>query len=394
MINKKKKYIRRGTGSFSSVTAAFFTAGLSTFATLYSVQPILPLFSHTFHLTPLQSSFSLSGSTITMALGMLLTSPLSDVYGRKIIMSSSLFLASIFTILCALMNSWEGIIFMRILTGLSLSGVVSVAMTYLTEEIDPTVLSLSIGLYISGNTIGGFLGRIITSILSNIFSWNVSLMVVGFFSFFSSILFLYLLPISKNFKSQPFIFENLLRNFILQCQDSILSKLFLIGFILMGGFITIFNYIGYRLVIDPFDLNQGMLGFLSVVYLIGVYTSPKAGMLTEKYHRIFILHIALLLMVIGILITEWNQLLLVIIGLVFFAGGFFAAHSVVSSWVGYRSKLSRSGSLSFYLFFYYLGSSFFGSVGGYFWFFGGWLGISIFVMSLLIISFWLTIKLK
>ncbi|WP_367676836.1 MFS transporter [Buchnera aphidicola] len=386
--------MRRGTGSFSSVTAAFFTAGLSTFATLYSVQPILPLFSHTFHLTPLQSSFSLSGSTITMALGMLLTSPLSDVYGRKIIMSSSLFLASIFTILCALMNSWEGIIFMRILTGLSLSGVVSVAMTYLTEEIDPTVLSLSIGLYISGNTIGGFLGRIITSILSNIFSWNVSLMVVGFFSFFSSILFLYLLPISKNFKSQPFIFENLLRNFILQCQDSILSKLFLIGFILMGGFITIFNYIGYRLVIDPFDLNQGMLGFLSVVYLIGVYTSPKAGMLTEKYHRIFILHIALLLMVIGILITEWNQLLLVIIGLVFFAGGFFAAHSVVSSWVGYRSKLSRSGSLSFYLFFYYLGSSFFGSVGGYFWFFGGWLGISIFVMSLLIISFWLTIKLK
>ncbi|CAL4325738.1 Inner membrane transport protein YnfM [Buchnera aphidicola (Eriosoma lanigerum)] len=391
---KEKMYIKQGTIEFYSVTAALFSAGLSNFAILYSVQPILPLFSKEFHLTPLQSSFSLSSSTIMMAIGMLFISPISDMYGRKIVMTGSLFLASIFTILCSIMNSWEGIIVIRILTGLSLSGVASIAMTYLSEEMHSSVLPFSIGLYISGNTIGGFIGRIMTSILSNIFSWNIALMFVGFFSLCGSILFLYLLPESKNFKYNLFVLNNLINNFMLQWKDSILSTLFIIGFILMGSFITIFNYIGYRLLVKPFCLNQGLIGFLSVVYLVGVYTSPKAGILIKNYGRISILNISLLIMFIGLLITEINYLLCVIIGLTCFAGGFFAAHSIVSSWVGHQSKLLRSYASSLYLFFYYLGSSIFGSIGGYFWFFGGWLGVSIFVISLLVISFLLIMNLK
>ncbi|MBZ2279966.1 MFS transporter, partial [Buchnera aphidicola] len=73
------------------------------------------------------------------------------------------------------MHTWASIILMRSLIGLSLSGVVAIAITYISEEIDPTSLPYSIGLYISGNTIGGFFGRLISSVLAEKFSWNIAL---------------------------------------------------------------------------------------------------------------------------------------------------------------------------------------------------------------------------
>ncbi|HXK00682.1 MAG TPA: MFS transporter [Buchnera sp. (in: enterobacteria)] len=394
IIKKEKIYIQQGTRKFTKVILAFFSAGLSTFAILYCVQPILPLFSEKFHLSPAQSSLSLSSATSTMAIGMLFTGPLSDILGRKKVMASSLFLAAFCTIFCSTMHSWEAIIIMRALTGLALSGVAAVAMTYLSEEIDPSFLAFSMGLYISGNTIGGCLGRFLTSILAITFSWDIALRVIGISALISASLFLYLLPNSKNFNRAPLNIKTLLSDFLFQCKDPVLSKLFLIGFVIMGSFITLFNYVGYRLMLSPFSINQTIIGFLSLFYLIGVYSSPQAGILTEKYNKGIILINALLLMIIGLLVTQLNQLYFIFFGLMIFAAGFFAAHSVASSWIGHHTIGSKAQKSSLYLFFYYLGSSIFGTCGGFFWFSGGWTNISLFIVSTLILGIFLAIRLK
>ena len=52
----------------------------------------------------------------------------------------------------------SGVVFI----GLSLSGVAAVGMTYLSEEIHPSFVAFSMGLYISGNSIGGMSGRLLT----------------------------------------------------------------------------------------------------------------------------------------------------------------------------------------------------------------------------------------
>ncbi len=53
----------------------------------------------------------------------------------------------------------------------------------------------------------------------------------------------------------------------------------------MGAFVTLFNYIGYRLLGAPWHLSQAVVGLLSVVYLTGSWSSPKAGALTSRYGR-------------------------------------------------------------------------------------------------------------
>ncbi|MBK0030806.1 MFS transporter [Erwinia sp. S43] len=379
-------YINRGSPQFMRVTLALFSAGLATFALLYCVQPILPVLSHEFGVSPASSSISLSISTGFLALGMLFTGPLSDALGRKSVMVTSLMLAAIFSLLSSTMASWHGILLMRALTGLSLSGVAAVGMTYLSEEMNPAVVAFSMGLYISGNSIGGMSGRLLSGVITDYSSWRVAVAVIGCFALASAVMFWKILPDSRHFRPASLKPRSLAINFRLHWRDSGLPLLFAEGFLLMGSFVTLFNYIGYRLLAPPYSLSQAVVGLLSVVYLTGSWSSPKAGAMTAKYGRSPVLLVSTLVMLSGLLITLFSSVWLILPGMMLFTAGFFAAHSVASGWIGMRARRAKGQASSLYLFSYYLGSSVAGTLGGVFWHSFGWSGITVFISAMLLLS--------
>lgn len=380
------EWIERGSPQFMRVTLALFSAGLATFALLYCVQPILPVLSQQFGVSPAESSISLSLSTGLMALGLLFTGPLSDAIGRKSVMVTALLLAAICTLISATMSSWQGILLMRALIGLSLSGVAAVGMTYLSEEIHPRVIAFSMGLYISGNSIGGMSGRLLTGVLTDFFSWRVAVGVIGCFSLAGALMFWKILPASRHFRPASLRPRSLLINFRLHWRDKGLPLLFAEGFLLMGAFVTLFNYIGYRLLSAPWSLSQAVVGLLSVVYLTGSWSSPKAGAMTSRFGRGPVMIGATAIMLTGLLLTAFNSLLLILPGMMLFTAGFFAAHSVASGWIGPRARRAKGQASSLYLFSYYVGSSVAGTLGGVFWHSYGWMGVTAFISLLLLMA--------
>ncbi|MCL6365906.1 MFS transporter [Pectobacterium carotovorum subsp. carotovorum] len=390
----KTPYITRGTPQFMRVTLALFSAGLATFALLYCVQPLLPVLSQDFDISPATSSLSLSVSTVMLAFGLLFTGPLSDTIGRKNVMVVSLMLAAICTVICAFMTSWNGVLIMRAMMGLSLSGVAAVAMSYLSEEIHPSVLAFSMGLYISGNSIGGMSGRLVSGVLTDYFPWRVAIGTIGVLALIAAITFWRILPESRHFRPGSLRPKTLLLNSKLHWRDAGLPLLFLEGFLLMGAFVTLFNYIGYRLLAPPYLLSQAVVGLLSVVYLTGSYSSPKAGALTARYGRGPVLSIAILLMLAGLGMTALSPLFAIFGGMMLFTAGFFAAHSVASSWIGQRARRAKGQASSMYLFSYYLGSSLAGTLGGFFWHSFGWMGITMFLSALLLLALAVSLILK
>ncbi|MBA0203166.1 MFS transporter [Pectobacterium aroidearum] len=390
----KTPYIARGTPQFMRVTLALFSAGLATFALLYCVQPLLPVLSQDFGISPATSSLSLSVSTVMLAFGLLFTGPLSDTIGRKNVMVVSLMLAALCTVICAFMTSWNGILIMRAMIGLSLSGVAAVAMSYLSEEIHPSVLAFSMGLYISGNSIGGMSGRLVSGVLTDYFPWRVAIGTIGVLALIAAITFWRILPESRHFRPGSLRPKTLLLNSKLHWRDAGLPLLFLQGFLLMGAFVTLFNYIGYRLLAPPYLLSQAVVGLLSVVYLTGSYSSPKAGALTARYGRGPVLSISILLMLTGLGITALTPVFAIFGGMMLFTAGFFAAHSVASSWIGQRARRAKGQASSMYLFSYYLGSSLAGTLGGFFWHSFGWTGITVFLSALLLLALGVSLILK
>ncbi|WP_413482613.1 MFS transporter [Morganella psychrotolerans] len=390
----KLHYIQRDDKLYLRVTLSFFMVGLATFALLYFVQPILPLLSEDFAVSPAQASLSLSLATGFMAVGLLITGPISDAVGRKNVMVVALTCAALFTLLSAFTTSWTGILIIRSLVGLSLSGVAAVAMTYLSEEIHPGYVALSMGLYISGNSIGGMSGRLITGVVADYANWRIAVLILGTFALFGAFLFWRLLPASRHFRASSLKPKSLWKYLILHCRDDGLPWLFAIGFIIMGSFVTLFNYIGYRLLEPPYNFSQSVVGMLSVVYLSGTYSASKAGALTRKYGYANILIGAMVLMLAGILITLGDATATVLIGMLVLTTGFFAAHSVTSSWVGRRARRARAQASSLYLFAYYSGSSIAGTLGGVFWSYRHWTGVGCFIAAMLVVGLFISLHLK
>jgi YNFM family putative membrane transporter len=386
-------YIEKDTPAFIRTVLALFSGGFATFALLYCVQPMMPVLSREFSINAAQSSLILSVSTAMLAIGLLITGPISDRLGRKPVMVFALFSAAFFTIASALMPTWEGVLVTRALVGLSLSGLAAVGMTYLSEEIHPQHIGLAMGLYIGGNAIGGMSGRLITGVLSDFVSWHTSLLIMGLIALGAAGLFWKFLPPSRNFRPNPLNARNLLEGFVLQFRDAGLPLLFLEGFLLMGAFVTLFNYIGYRLLADPYNLSQAVVGLFSVVYLSGIYSSAKIGALADRLGRRNVLWAVIVLMLMGLALTLFAPLAVVVIGVLLFTFGFFGAHSVASSWIGRRAIKAKGQASSLYLFSYYVGSSVAGTGGGVFWHYAGWNGIGVFIGLVLLAALGVALKL-
>ena len=89
--NLSSSHIEYGSSVFKAVLFSLFLAGFAIFSSLYCVQPMMPILADYFHISPTQSSFPLSFSTIALAVGLIFTGLISDRFGRKPIMVWSLF---------------------------------------------------------------------------------------------------------------------------------------------------------------------------------------------------------------------------------------------------------------------------------------------------------------
>ncbi|SFL00326.1 MFS transporter, YNFM family, putative membrane transport protein [Rhodanobacter glycinis] len=377
-------WIHHGTPAFRRTNLALFAAGLATFGLLYCVQPLMPEFNHDYGVSAADSALSLSLTTGVLAVAMLFAGGLSDAWGRKSVMVASILSSAVLVLVTAAMPNWGSLLVVRTLLGLTLSGLPAVAMTYLSEEMHPESIGLGMGLYISGSAVGGMGGRLVTGVLTDFFDWRVGVVVVGVIGIVSGLVFWRALPPSRHFVRQPLSWRALAGRFSGMFHDPGLPWLFLEGFLLLGAFVTVYNYLGYRLLAPPFNLSQAVVGLIFGIYLIGTFSSAWMGHLAGKLGRRKVLWTAFALMLVGVLLTLTMSLWLIMLGIVAVTFGFFGGHSIVSSWVGRRAGAAKAQASSMYLFCYYMGSSVAGYAGGLFYTRGGWDGVAAFIGALVV----------
>jgi YNFM family putative membrane transporter len=366
---------------------ALMAAGFSTFALLYCTQPLLPVFAHDFNISPAQSSLAVSLSTGILAVAIFLAGIFSDAWDRRKLMSAGLVLSSLLVLAASFAPSWHVLLLARAMQGFALGAVPAVAMAYIAEEVRPDGLGAAMGLYVGGTAIGGMLGRIITGALTDLFSWRVALAGMAVLGILAAFAFFTLLPPSRRFVPRRGLGLRHHRNALLtHLRQPALRAVFACGFLLMGSFVTIYNYAGFRLAAPPYLLNQAVIGAIFITYLLGTIASPAAGKMADKVGRARVLGMSVLLMMAGLLLTLMTPLWIVILGIAMLTFGFFAGHAVASGWVGALASQAKGVASALYLLSYYLGSSVMGSAGGHFWANDGWLGVVSMVAFLLIIA--------
>lgn len=379
----KNTLIIKGSRNYHKANWALFLAGFVTFATLYDFQPLFPNLVEDYGISPAIASLSLSCATFSLACTLPLSGSLSDALGRRALMGVAVIIAPVLAFVSSGCESLTILLIVRLSQGIILAGVPAVAMAYLNDELEPRALGSAMGLYIAGNAFGGMTGRILTAWLTDFMTWRSAVAIIALLSLVAGILFLVLLPASKNFRSQPFRVITLSKSLVGHLKNPGLFFLFLTAFTTMGGFVTLYNYVTFRLLGSEFSLSQTQVGLIFLAYAFGAFSSSIMGNLVNRYGRSKIMFISLAIMAAGLFLTLATELPTVISGIIVFTIGFFGVHSVASAWVGFLAQQARAQASSLYLFSYYLGSSISGTLGGYFYFHWNWSGVVILIAGLI-----------
>jgi YNFM family putative membrane transporter len=386
--------LQRGTPAFRHATYALGAAGFANFALLYCVQPLLPLFATEFDIAPATASLPLSLTTAVLAPMLIVASSLSDFIGRKSVMVASILATSVLTLLATLMPGFWSLVAIRALVGVTMSGLPAVAMAYLAEELDVRTLGYATGIVIGGNSLGGLTGRVFAGTVADFTSWRLALGMIGLFGLMSGMLAWRFLPAARHFRRQRLDTGALIAGFAGQFGEPGLRWLFVLGFLMMGSFAAIYNYLGFRLVVPPYGLSQTAASAVFTLYLIGIASSTWMGQLADRVGRRKVLWIGITITLAGVAIMLARPLPLVILGLAVVTVGFFGAHAVASSWVARRAPRGKAQAASIFLCACYLGQSVMGSLGGFAWSHGGWPGetalLAVTILAALAISLRLT----
>lgn len=367
-------------------SCALLLAGFATFAALYDVQPLLPALARQFDVSPATASLALSASTLTLAIALFVAGALSESLGRRAPIVASLAASSAISFLCAAAPNFATLLGLRLLEGVAISGVPAIAMAYISEEVAPEALGSSMGLYVAGTALGGMSGRFIVGFVADAAGWRAALVAIGALGIACTIAVALLLPGSRNFTPRPQSLRLQVDAVRGHITDAGLPWLYATSFLLMGAFVAVYNYIGFRLAAPPFGLRQSAIGAIFAVYLVGSGASALMGRLADRYGRRNVLWLCELIFLAGVLITLAGNVVTIVAGITVLTFGFFGAHSVASSWVGRRATRDRAHATALYLFAYYLGSSVLGSLGGIVFGSGGWTATVIAVTAILLLA--------
>lgn len=382
----------KGSQGYRGVLIGLAAAGVATFAQLYSVQGVLPGIAADLDISAASAALTVSAATLGLAAAVIPWSAAADRFGRLPVMRLAIIAAVILGLLVPFSPNLPVLLILRFAEGAAMGGIPAVALAYLNEEVSRAHAAVAAGSYVSGTTIGGLAGRLVAAPVADAADWRVGVGVVSLLAAGAGITFMLTAPKQRGFaplrRSDPG--PGLGGRLLANLRNPRQLSLYLQGFLLMGGFVTVYNYLGFRLGAAPFSLPQSVASFLFLAYLAGTWSSRSAGVLAVRLGtrggRKTVLLGSIAVMAAGLALTLAAWLPAVIAGLVVFTAGFFAAHSIASGWAPFLATEGRAQSSSLYNLFYYAGSSLLGWVGGIFFQLAGWAGLSAFVAVLMILA--------
>lgn len=381
---------RRGSAGYRRTSAAAFLAGAGTFALLYSAQALLPQLSDAFGVSAATASLALSAATGAIAVSLLPVSSAAARWGTSRVMTVSLAAATVLAVLVPL-SPWFGLLLvLRAAQGVAMAGVPALAIAYLGRTIHPSALGGAVGLFVAGNTMGGLSGRLIAAAVADPLGWRPAFAATAVFATACLAGFWWLLP-DRELGREPRRDAGVAapRHVAGHLRDPVLLRLFGLSFVLMSAFVTVYNYLPYRLLAEPFALSAAVVGLVFLAYVPGSVSAGVAGRLGDRVGRRAVLWASVLLAQLAVLLTWPDVLALVAAGVVLFTVGFFGAHASASAAVSARAVRGRAQASALYLTAYYAGSSLGGTLSGFAFAAYGWTGIVGFVTCAILLAAWL-----
>ena len=347
--------------------------GFFAFLNVYSLQSVLPMVMADFSASPVQAGLAVGATVLAIGIVSPFMGMLSDAWGRKNIVCASILFLTLPTALIPLANNFQTLIALRFIQGLAVPGIVVVLIAYIAEEFRDGGVARMTTTYVGGTVMGGFSGRFITGHAGDLLGWRGAFWALAALNLLGAIAVMVRLPKSRHFVANKNFrggFATLGRHL----QNERLLAACAVGFCVLFSLVGAFTYVNLYLAAAPFHLTSAGLANVFLVYLVGVLVTPLAARWIERWGYQRCLQRALLFSAAGLLLTLFQALPLVVVGLTICSTGVFLCQSATISAISKNVTEGRSLATGIYYFCYYAGGAAGSGLAGLAFEHSGWIG--------------------
>jgi len=281
-----------------------------TYCSLYGAQPIQPLLAGQFQLSPLQAIFALADNYLVLLV-------------------------------------------LRGLQGLMIPAILTSIVTYISYSSSRQRVGRNIAVYIAATIVGGFLGRFLCGLCTDLFGWRVFFFALGLLLLLACLLLRAMARDVKMHYQQP-----RLGDISRQLTEPPFFRIYAAIFCLFFVFVGIMNFLPFELKrLDP-SFREGGIGLLYLGYGMGIVVSLNARRIVQscggERPAIFA---GIAVFAVGTLCFLAEHYVLKFAAMFVFCAGMFIAHSLLSGLVNTLSRDNKGIANGLYLCFYYTGGT-------------------------------------
>ena len=346
-------------------------AGYCAFLNLYAPQALLPVLAREFGASAGRISAVMTASSFAIALTAPFTGAVADVLGRKRVITSAMLALTVPMAMVATAASVDELVFWRFVQGLLLPPIFAVTVAYIGDEFPPADVAGVAGLYVSGSSLGGFSGRLIPGVLTDLIGWRFALASLAVLTLVGGIAFALLLEPERRFVRSEGLLASL-RQMARNLRDPRLLAFYAVGFGVLFNFLAVFTYVNFHLAAPPYGLTPSMLGAIFVTYLAGAATTPLTGRAVGRLgRRKFVLGV-IAVWAVGAALLLAHPLAVILAGLTLCAMCGMICQAVSTSAVTATAQVGRSSAVGLYVTSFYVGGSAGAFLPGLAWQSFGW----------------------
>ena len=374
----------------------FFVIALTAFLTvvdLFATQAILPSLARHYGVTAGAMGFAVNACTLGMAIAGLGVAYFSPHIDRRRGILVALIVLAIPTSLLASAPNLTVFTLLRILQGMCMASAFTLTLAYLGENTSSGDTASAFAAYITGNVASNLIGRLISAGVADHFGLSWNFYFFALLNLSGAVLVYFTVHKAPPMTDMGTAARSPFAAWVTHLKNPALRAAFGIAFCILFAFIGTFTYVNFVLVGEPFSVGAMMLGFVYLVFLPSILTTPLAGRAVQWVGTRPTMWSSLALAVLALPLMLTPNLIAVLIGMVLFGVGTFFAQATATGFVGRAATADRGAASGIYLACYFSGGLIGSAVLGQFFDKFGWhacvAGIALSLLAAVALTFWL-----
>jgi len=373
-----------------STNKYLYFATVVTFCSLYAAQPIQPLFKSEFQLSNFQAILFTTLMMAPLGVAPLAYGYLLESFSAKVMLRRALFLLGILELFFASADSYYTLLLLRGVQGLMIPAILTSLMTYISYTSPRDRVQHNIAAYIAATIVGGFLGRFLSGLCTDLFGWRFFFFALGLVLMLNSYLLGGMVRDAKLQYARPKVAEVLA---LLRSRSFFWSYASI--FCLFFVFAALMNFLPFELKrINPHSREVGV-GLLYLGYVMGLLVSLNTRRIIGYFGgEVQAISVGIGVFALGTLIFMVEKYLVLFFAMFVFCAGLFTAHSLLSGLVNKLAEDNKAIANGLYISFYYTGGTLGSVLPGAVFQRYGWQAFLLQLLVLIALAFFFTRRLK